>query len=183
MRKFRKISLFLSIILILSSSCSNIKLDDKFKEDYEVFKASFPAYAEKISYEHVQIVDVSKQFKSTASQVVVTFPVMQDNEVIGRYYGTEDETVAYYIDFSNYKNSITIYDVNDPELFQTINMIYDPESGLYVPEYSDFKVTWCEVSCLIGAVAIASSDGPSPLMDILAVSYEISCILACKQAQ
>ena len=29
---------------------------------------------------------------------------------------------------------------------------------------------WCKASWTIGAMAIAASDGPSPLMDVLAIS-------------
>jgi len=41
---------------------------------------------------------------------------------------------------------------------------------------------WCKVSCTVGAMAIAASDGPSPLMDILAIAYQVSCLAACIEA-
>jgi len=33
--------------------------------------------------------------------------------------------------------------------------------------------------CTAAAIAIAAADGPSPLMDIAAVAYQVSCMANC----
>ena len=40
---------------------------------------------------------------------------------------------------------------------------------------------WCKASWTIGAMAIAASDGPSPLMDVLAIAYQVACLADCEQ--
>lgn len=109
----------------------------------------------------------------------VAFPIIENELVIGRYIGLADESIALYIDFSVYTNKITVYDVNDSSQFQDFQMIYNSETGNYEVVNTN-RGFWCSVNCTVVALVIAASDGPSPLMDILAIAYQVSCLAQCE---
>jgi hypothetical protein len=136
-------------------------LSDKIGENY-------------IQYKYSELSNKNKEIQG------LTFPIIDKNEVIGRYVGLTDESNVIYIDFENYKESITIYDVNNPSKFITVNTVYDSKTDTYT--ISPNK-SWCEASCTLGAIAIAASDGPAPFMDYLAVAYLISCMQDCHTQQ
>jgi len=64
-------------------------------------------------------------------------------------------------------------------------MVLDESTNTYNPDKNfqakNFQVEdfWCGVNCTVVAMVIAASDGPAPLMDILAISYQVSCLAQC----
>ncbi len=59
--------------------------------------------------------------------------------------------------------------------------IYDPKTDSYlIANSSNATNGWCEVACTLGAMAIAASDGPVPIMDALAIAYGIACLADCQ---
>jgi len=179
LKKFKVLFLLLTVIIV-SCQTDNEELNSEFSK----FKTNFPELASKINYDNVQTNSNNKTAKSENNVDGTTFPVMDDNEVIGRYLGTNDESVALYMDFTDYTNKITIYDVNNPTNKQEFEMIYNSETGNYEPVKTDVSSRgfWCSASCALGVIAIAASDGPAPLMDYLAVAYGVACLQACKES-
>lgn len=181
------------IILILFSSVSLLNSCDKgydevkdeaIDNELEIFKKNFPCEFENIGIEYVQREITNKSGGDNLSKSGISFPIIDDGKVIGRYLGLSDQSAATYIDFTDYENQVTVYDVLDPSKFQIFKMIYNPEKGLYEPII--LKSTtgfWCGAACALGTIAIAASDGPSPLMDILAVSFSVACLADCLAAE
>lgn len=149
------------------------------EQNLSAFKSSFPSLIEKAEFNYTQNVSVPNKMNKKEEIEGTTFPVMNEQEVIGRYLGLNDESAAIYIDFSDYQNQITIYDVNNPTKFEVVETVFDSKTNSYLPVQKYSKNTWCKASCYIGSMAIAASDGPAPFMDVLAVSYGITCIAAC----
>ncbi|MCV6631028.1 MAG: hypothetical protein OIF50_14340 [Flavobacteriaceae bacterium] len=112
----------------------------------------------------------------------LTFPTIKNGMVIGRYIEYSDEE-ALYFDLSNYKKEVIVYNVFNKNEFQIIPTTLDLKTKSYKLDSSLARGGfWCKAACYIGAAAIAASDGPAPLMDALAVSYGITCIAACIEA-
>lgn len=152
-----------------------------FEENLSAFKNNFPCEYENINYNYLQELN-SDSLKSsdTIDEDGIIFPVMEDDKVVGRYIGLLNQLSAVYIDMTDYTNTITIYDVNNPDLSQKFDMIYNPEKDIYEPVVLKSATGfWCGVACGLGTVAIAATDGPSPLMDVLAASYAVSCLASC----
>lgn len=175
--------LFLSIILFSSCEKGDNNLIEQSNE-FTKFKSAFPNLASKISYDNVQKTKDNSAAKSGNTVDGLTFPIINNNEVIGRYLGTSSQKTAIYIDFSDYKNKITVYDVNkieEPKIFQ---MALDTSTNTYNPVLNNqTKSGWrywlCAAACTAGAVAISLVDGPAPLMDVLALTYQLNCVLSC----
>lgn len=169
---------FLSVLFIISCT-TNDELKDESNIDlsklFSVFKKNFPSEFSKIAVDNIQYAEAIDLRVATQG---VTYPIMSGNMVIGRYFGLEDQSRAIYFDFTHYTEYITVRDVNNPSYSIERETIYDPQTNSYI--VGDIR-GWCEVSCTLGAMAIAASDGPSPLMDILAISYGTTCILGCPQ--
>lgn len=151
-----------------------------FEDKLTIFKQNFPCEYENINFDYLQ---ESKSTKSSESNTdYIVFPVMEDGKVVGRYIGLADQSSAIYIDLRDYTNTVTVYDVINSSLHETVSMVYDSEKGIYIPaSLKSANGFWCGLSCGIGTVAIAASDGPSPLMDILAASYAAACLTECLQ--
>ena len=162
-------------------SCS--KGDDSIVEKTEalkLFEKNFKNESQNLNYNYIQ---KSKKVKlktnSDSSIDFTTIPIIENQVVTGRFFEYSDGD-AFYIDFSDYTKKIIIYDLANPSEFEIVEMIYNKDSNSYVPNYLGSNKTFmCKVACTIGAMAIAASDGPSPIMDILAVAYQISCVADC----
>ncbi len=183
---YNKNVLGLLILTLLFVGCNSVKEElivQSVDTEFATFKSTFPHLSNKISIANIQKgEDVVRNSKSSSRSISgVTFPIIDNEEVIGRYIGLSDESSAIYIDFSDYTNKVTVYNVNDPSVFETFEMIYNPVNGKYEPSYIGMKGFWCAASCTIGAIAIAASDGPSPLMDFLAISFQIACLADCAE--
>lgn len=178
------VSLTFMLAMMLMMNCNINENEEIQNKEFLKFKKNFPELSSKISYENIQQNNVDKRYisKSTQNIDAVTFPIMNNNKVIGRYLGDKSGNNAIYIDFNDFKNKIVIYDVNDPTKFQVLNMLYDESSNSYKPDlkYQAKASFWCKAACTVGAIAIASSDGPAPLMDILAYTYAVACLLDCE---
>jgi len=185
MKNFKFLALLILSVSLLTISCQSE--DDNLSEqsvpsEFTTFKTAFPELITKISYENVQKTNFNKNgaAKSKNRADGVTFPIMDNNKVVGRYIGLSDESTSLYIDFSNYENKIVIYNVNDPSEFETLNTVYNSDTDKYEVDLSAYRSRfWCGVRCTVAALAIAAADGPSPLMDILAVAYQVSCLAEC----
>ncbi|WGK64415.1 hypothetical protein [Croceiramulus getboli] len=170
---------FILIIMTLCTSCSKEEVLNLSTYSTTKFEKNFPVESSLARYDHLQEYSSESIGKSSPDFKGVTFPIVQDNQVIGRYIGLESELSAIYIDFSDYTNKILVINVLEPETHIYLDMILDPVSGNYVPVLPTEKGFWCSAACAIGAIAIASSDGPAPIMDALAISYSIACLADC----
>ena len=176
-----KISIFLANILFIAS-CS--QYNEVTNTEFLKFKENFPHLVANISYENLQrssnLNDLSR-YNSEEEVVGVSFPVIDEDIVVGRYIGTDDEKTAVYMDFTNYEEEIIIYDVNDPSKFNSYKMELDAENEVYIPVGLNQSRGgfWCAATCTLGALAIAASDGPFPVMDLLAVSFQAACLADC----
>lgn len=184
MKKTTIITTMMGLLILILISC-NSKRDEVFDQlssvEFSEFKTNFPNLSSKISFNDIQKVVINSDNTKTTSNMGVTFPVIDNKTVIGRYIGLSDETKGVYFDLSNYTNQITAYDVHNPSNYLVIQMTYNPDNDKYEPSLNNLKSYWCEISCCLGAMAIAASDGPSPLMDILAATYCATCIAECNQ--
>lgn len=180
-------ALFLSITLF--NSCETEKNDlveQSVDNEFAKFKSAFLDLSSKISSKNIQKVNIASALsKSTSSDVEgVTFPIIDNDFVIGRYIGIGDESIGLYIDFSDYTNKITFYDVNNIEEPETFQMVLDIATNTYKPvlDYqakSGWRYWLCSAGCAAGATAISLVDGPAPLMDVLALAWGADCILDC----
>jgi hypothetical protein len=175
--------LFLSFLFNSCETENSDTMEQTTESEFLNFKTAFPDLESKINYTYIQKTSSNSNASPKGNLEGVTFPVTNNEEVIGRYIGTADEISAIYIDFSDYKNKITVYDVNDPSKSENFIMILDEATNIYSPEINSDsgKGFWCDAQCTIAAIAIAASDGPSPLMDILAISFQITCLAACRE--
>ncbi|MFD0931416.1 hypothetical protein ACFQ0R_02275 [Psychroflexus salinarum] len=183
-----KLTIISSLILcsLFLNSCeteSSEEFNQSFKKEFLSFKSSFPELANKIDYKSIQETSAENNGKSMTKTSGVSFPIINNNKIIGRYIATIDERSAVYIDFSDYQNKIIIYDVNNPSKFESFEMVLNEKSNTYSPVYNSSleKGFWCDAQCTLAAIAIAASDGPAPLMDILAISFQITCLASCRE--
>ena len=153
------------------------------EQKISVFKANFPEQYNNISLNNIQEVESSLTNANTIENGI-TVPIEENNQIIGRYIGLTDQSASVYIDFSDYENTVRVYNVNNPSQFQDFQMVYNSTTRNYQPLFGangESGGFWCEAGCVIGAIAIAASDGPFPLMDALAISYEIACLSDCAE--
>lgn len=188
MNNILKISMVaFSFIILTSCEKSNQERSEinGFEYNLSSFKKYFSYEYEKVSFDNLQTINSNSTKSSDVSSVDgITFPVMVDNKVIGRYIGLSDQSSAIYIDLSDYTNTITIYNVNDPNIFEEFEMVYNAEENIYEPiTLKSATGFWCGVACGLGTVAIAASDGPAPMMDVLAASYAIACMAQCLEQE
>ncbi len=179
----------LLFLIAVTFSCVT-ESQDVEKNQFLKFKTSFPDLADKISYKNIQSNIPTKGENSDNKQAnLLTFPIMEQNKVIGRYAGTKDERSAFYVDLSNYKNKVTLYNVNNLEDKVTYKMIFDETTNTYKPMNIQTKggrdggMPWryslCVGACGVEAVAIASVDGPLPIMDVGALVWFGNCTTGC----
>lgn len=175
----------LSIILTGAVGCSNDNTEvgnlevESLSFEFSHFKENFPQHFQKIESSKIQY-GQSSSIQGKGNEDGATFPIVDGDNVIGRYLGLSDQSTAIYFDFENYEESISVYDVNNPDFQRTYYAEYDAKTNSYI--YNDLgNKGWCEVSCTLGAMAIAASDGPAPFMDYLAVAYGIACLADCAQ--
>ncbi|RYC52597.1 hypothetical protein [Flagellimonas olearia] len=189
MKKNGTFLFFLSCLsLLLSCTKQNEELTiESLHEEFSTFKKAFPNLYVNINPDYIQKSDINSLETLTAkAEVGITFPIIENEKVIGRYFGLCDESIALYIDYSDYENQIVIYNVNNSAQFAIVEMELNLETLTYIPiqvsskEYSAKGSSWCAVSCGIGATAIALSDGPAPLMDLVAVTYMAACLTDCE---
>lgn len=181
-------ALFLSVILFNSCEIENNDLaEQSIDNEFTKFKTAFPNLVSKINYSNIQKTKSNDSAKSKNNIDGITFPVMNDNVVIGRYIGTTNQNTAIYIDFSDYTNKITFYDVNNIEKPETFQMVLDKSTNTYKPilDYQAKSSGWrywlCAGGCTAVSITISLVDGPAPLMDVLAVAYQLDCVVGCAE--
>ncbi|WP_321348721.1 hypothetical protein [uncultured Draconibacterium sp.] len=152
-----------------------------YDSNLTLFKSNFLVEYEGIDYSNIQDVNsVLTKSSSDSNYEAITFPVMYDGKIVGRYIGLKDQTSAIYIDMSDYTKTITVYNVINPEQYEVVGMVYDSFDDTYIPNtLKSASGFWCGVACGLGTVAIAASDGPVPVMDVLAASYAVACLASC----
>lgn len=175
------LSLF-AILLIVSCSQDSIVKKSSQQEKvipvFSTFNENFPYLAKNIDYNYLQKVGDSKKSSGASNPEAFAAPVIKDGVVLGRYVGLANGKNAMYIDYSDYKNSITIYDVNNPENYKTLPTRLNEETGVYEVIQST-KGFCCGAACGFGTVAIMATDGSLPFMDIIAVGFANSCLANC----
>lgn len=183
------IIMFFSVILFNSCETENNDiLEQSVDNEFAKFKSAFPHLSSKISLKNIQKVNIASALSKSINDIEgVTFPLIDDDFVIGRYIGLDDESIGIYIDFGDYTNKITIYDVNGIESPQVFEMVLDLSTNTYKPvidlDYQNrgWRYWVCAGGCTAVSVAISLVDGPAPLMDILAVAYQLDCVLSCAE--
>lgn len=171
---------FTIFVLFISMSCdkqtNEMELSD---QRLSIFKMNFPNEYKNLRLEFLQGTIETKSSEVSPS-LGISVPVIINNEVVGRYVGLVDQSAAIYIDFTNFKNEIIVYDVINPSRFQIFKMKYDAERDVYEPfVLKSTNDALCGALCALGAIAIAASDGPAPFMDALAITYAATCLAAC----
>tara|TARA_R110000868_G_C10938104_1_gene766845 strand:- start:2380 stop:2922 length:543 start_codon:yes stop_codon:yes gene_type:complete len=166
-------------ILFINFSCNNdnplVIEENDMSNAMLSFKNNFPSEYVNLSIENKQVI---KNGSNNLSAIFI--PVIDKGIVIGRFFEHSDGE-AYYYDLSDYKNQVVTYDVINPKSMQIIGMKLDLNSQSYKPDFSTSKGSfWCKASCTLGAMAIAASDGPVPVMDVLAVAYATACLIDCE---
>jgi len=168
-------NLFFLVSFLLITSCdkdnSQLIKDERLNSLYK----NFNSISEFIDYSKIQTFNAQSKNNEEA---LITVPIIKDENVIGRFYGINNGTEGFYVDFSNYTKEITVYDANNPLIREVIKMELNDE-GMYVPILNNKTIFYCRLSCTIGTMAISASDGPLPLLDILAVAYFASCMAGC----
>jgi len=183
--KIFKIIISASLLCLLSLISCN-RSDDQFVEkttplEFKVFKNNFPHLSSMFNVDYIQTADLDLgTYKSSQTTIKgVTFPIIEDNKVIGRYIGISDESKGVYLDYSDYTNKIVAYDANNPSFNKTFRMVYNQDNQNYEPVLNGTKSYWCEITCCLGALAISAGDGPAPVMDIIALAFFTSCMIDC----
>jgi hypothetical protein len=172
--------LFISLSLFTLSCTKNEDQPIVQSDALKQFEKNFNTEFSQLNYGFIQDTKSIEFPNKSEDQISFsTIPVVNGDDVVGRFFEYSDGD-AYYVDFSNYTKEIVIYNVLDPSDYEVVGMVYDPSSNSYVPNYSGSNKTFmCKVACTLGAMAIAASDGPVPLMDVLAVAYQVACVASC----
>jgi hypothetical protein len=184
----------LTIILLTTLalfSCSKEKNEQTIIED-KIFlnennmlslKRHFPNMYNGLSFKNIQIGRVeANPLARSASDSLVTLPVIDNNKVIGRYF--EHLSNGFLLDFTNYQSEVTVYDVSSGELIAVYHAVFDEETNSYRYEIStDARINWrysaCVAFCGVQGLVVAGVDGPSPAMDALAIAYLVACSADC----
>ena len=175
-----KRAFFTILVLFISMSCDKQMNEMEHNEQrLSIFQMNFPNEYKNLKLEYLQNTIETKSSEISPS-LGISIPVIINNEVVGRYVGLVNQSAAIYIDFTDYKNEIIVYDVIDPTRFQVFKMKYDAERDVYEPiVLKSTNDALCGALCALGAIAIAASDGPAPFMDALAITYAATCLAAC----
>lgn len=175
----------LVVFLAVGFSCS---IDEEIRNaqnsnlEFSKFLSEFPEFADNIDKSSIQRTELKNQENTiqAKNQIEgVTFPIIENGEIVGRYLGLNNESVALYFDFTDYKNQVVIYDANDSTRFEIVKIDHDSKSNRYSFEDKYSKGGWCAISCGLGTLAIILSDGPAPVMDLLALAFEAACLADC----
>jgi len=185
------LKLTLGILLSISLfSCSsdetidNSKLDLSKLKSLNEFEQQFPTEYSKLETGNMQDREgyIIKSLEKFNSQDYFTMPILENNIVVGRIFSNKGD--VQYLDLKNYKKEITIsyFSKEKNNLTATFPMIYDKKIEAYIVDNSySQKISWCEWSCYLGVAAMAISDGPAPIMDIIAIAYGVTCIEGCNE--
>lgn len=121
--------------------------------------------------------NVIKSIEELSKITYFTAPIIENSKVVGRIVFTKGDLV--YLDYQNYKKNINTVLFKKNKTVVKLSLKTLLSKNKYKVNISQSKINWCAIQCTIAAVAIAASDGPSPLMDILAISFQISCLASC----
>jgi|GEM_PF-2413869 len=112
-------------------------------------------------------------------------------EVVG--YTIEDGISLQLGDirFIESNKKLNLLDVSTSKMY-IFDMVYSDEYGFSVPIFNDdydyyYETEWgcglsmslCTTGCALGTIDIAASDGPLPLMDVVAAAFYIACNADC----
>lgn len=146
-------------------------------------KRHFPNMYNGLFYKDIQIGRSNADpLARSASDSLVTLPVIVNNEVIGRYF--EHLSYGFLLDFTKYQSEITVFDVSSGELIAVYHAVFDEETNSYRYELGpDARINWrysaCVAYCGVQGLVVAGVDGPSPAMDALAIAYLVACSADC----
>jgi len=130
------------------------------------------------------------------SEILADSYEIKDNErVYGYFYNSSSFTTLVL--FNEEWNELTVFNLKnddsleferivsgtgDIQLFDKTNNVLLEKSinpVSFGPNTCGYKLMLCAAGCTLGALAIAASDGPLPIMDALAVSFYIVCNTGC----
>lgn len=189
MKHLKQIITVVALAIFMLISCSENELMDSSQEktislksilSLNNFKELYPKEYNLLNTEYIQnntgIIKSSNELKDLN---YFTLPTMIDNNVVGRllYYNGETQ----YIDFSNYKNEVTIHIITKDKFKSsvTIPTVYNSKNDIYEISEHQNRGWLCGVGCTLATMAIIASDGPLPLMDIIAVAFYGVCMADC----
>lgn len=195
--KLIKLGILVLTCSILNTSCTNeenLEVKSEFNNESKnlsTFKKNFSNIQENLNYNYSQ---KSEEIKSSylakgnvknLSVKISQTPLMnENNSVTGRFIDIEG-SIGLYVDYSNYRKEIKIYDVDNPREAHTYPMRYNEKIKSYVPDFSNLqsRASWryvlCATSVTLAYAAACAADGPSPLLDILAFSAFTAGVATC----
>lgn len=191
MKSIKQIITIVAIAIFMFTSCSKNEQIDVLQDEsislksitnLNDFKAEYPKEYNLLNVEFIQndkgIIKTQAELKDLN---FFTIPAIVNDNVVGRllYYNGEIQ----YVDYTNFKNEVSIITFSKdklkssvmlPTIYNSVNDTY--EVSLYQNKASGFL---CGVGCTLATMAIIASDGPAPLMDIIALAYYSVCMAEC----
>ncbi|MCK5730796.1 MAG: hypothetical protein KAH68_06960 [Draconibacterium sp.] len=189
MKLLKKYFLTLLILSTVFNSCN--KEDDFIQKplltkSLKTFKNAFPTEFNLLNWNsYKENINLSKVDNKIPD---ITFNLIES--IDGNSYYVEFEGKGFYILYSKINKEINIFKVNDPSKYvimpyDEITLVPDLNSELQMItlksnlEENYWRYSLCIAGCTGVAVAIAATDGPAPLMDIVAIAFQIDCSLGC----
>jgi hypothetical protein len=197
MKRLSKVLLFGAIIFLFQ----NCTLEENLQiysfnttEALKNFEKNLPLEFSYLDFSKAQSYFIDEKgkllFTSKKENNYLTIPAIKNGKVIGRFIGFKEDGI--YIDLKNYHREIVGINVSNLDSRLTAKTFFDEKNQNYFPVFdsnsesqringcgNQLGYNLCLATCAISAIAIAASDGPSPFMDIVAVSYTATCILNC----
>lgn len=193
-------NLFLISTFFLGSCESEISpsIESNFQKDIPShfgLAREFPDYFSKIDPDSFQkiLVKIDKDFYLDDFEVVI-YTAKENNEIVGYllesnlfnvYTEISSETVfnsidletGNFVEFENKRkgNDFVLYDITNDVLIAMENTNHSSNrSG-----GCQGALIICTAGCTLGTIGIGASDGPLPIMDIVAAAFYISCNAGC----
>ncbi|MFT5892407.1 MAG: hypothetical protein ACI9Y7_002517 [Dokdonia sp.] len=185
----KTIKIFITIAIVAITGNMSAQIIDTNKPQnstiptLEDFKKDFPKAYSNLDTSLIQNNkgDIVTSLKDLSNLDFFTLPVIINNNVVGRVYQSKGN--ISYVDYSNYKKEVKLNILrNDKSKTSfTSNMLYNSKDKTYSIDNNGQNRTWCEIGCTLGGIAIAISDGPLPVLDILAVATTAACVAGCNE--
>jgi len=199
----KKIQLYLLTITIalLMSNCTSENLQTESPSpifELTLLKEKFPAEFNNLnlgSFKEIDKLLLTRNSEVIFDLSVQSYDIENPNGVYGYFLNSSSFTVLALVDVLNEK--ITIFDLinnskteflrekddkRNIQLFDKTHnrLISAEESGAAGASNScDAGLMLCGVGCTLATIAIMATDGPLPIMDVVAAAYYVTCNAGC----
>lgn len=186
--------LFLTIVLLISYSCSN-EISNPSESDSS--DPLLKAFSVAIPHEYDNVDLSSRTTKSYVdpdtgdSKSIVSYEVRKNNLIKGYVISLDDQ--YSYVRVSPDKYIYESLETNDLYVFEKLPITKEnpvgidfeshyivKENGETMYQRCDDARTLCNTSCTIAALVMALSDGPLPSMDVIAIASWAVCHGTCE---